>query len=118
MNNEGKEKIAKLMHVFIEGIAAGIYESVYDIERDAKEYLAMEKVVDKLSNWKETDTVEDLAKLFDGVVSSAHVREHASKEKEEWNKIKEMPNVADDIETFLVDAWDESKKIGETNAKE
>lgn len=110
--NEGKDKIHRLMHVFIEGIAAGVYESIYDIERDAQEYLAMEKVVDKLSNWKNTDTVNDLAKLFDGVVSSKQVRETNKKQKKKWDKIKEMPSV-DEIETYLVDSWDESKKIGE-----
>lgn len=98
--NEGKEKIHALLHVFIEGIAAGVYETVEDVERDAKEYLAMEKVIDKLSNWNVSDTIEDLAKLFDGVVSSKQTRKARVEEKREWENVTEMPKV-EDIEIFL-----------------
>jgi hypothetical protein len=98
--NEGKEKIHKLLHVFIEGIAAGVYETVEDVERDAKEYLVMEKVIDKLSNWNVSDTVEDLAKLFDGVVSSEQTRKTRVEKKREWENITEMPKV-EDVETLI-----------------
>ena len=62
---EGLKHIHNLMHVLIEGIAAGVYISIDDAQRDAQEYLTMEKAIKKLSNWNESSSIEELANIFD-----------------------------------------------------
>lgn len=75
------------MHILIEGIAAGVYTSLDDIQADAYEYLQMEKAVEKLENWTMTDKVEDLAKIFDGISNSMLRKKEQDKEEKEWSAI-------------------------------
>lgn len=91
MNNEGFKHIHNLMHVFIEGIAAGLYDSLDDIQCDACEYLAMERAVEKLSNWNENSNVNDLAIIFDGVSNSIMSR----KEREELQRMEQACQLDD-----------------------
>ena len=95
MNNDGMKHIHRIMHVFIEGLAAGVYDSVEDIQADAKEYLEMERVVQKLSNWKDTDNVDDLAQIFAGLSKSIETRKQKVKEEKEWADVMEMPNIGE-----------------------
>ena len=87
--------IDRIMHVFIEGLAAGVYDSVEDIQADAKEYLEMERVVQKLSNWKDTDNVDDLAQIFAGISKSIETRKQKVKEEKEWADVMEMHNIGE-----------------------
>lgn len=95
MNNDGMKHIHKIMHVFIEGLAAGVYDSVDDIQADAKEYLEMERVVQKLSNWKDTDNVEDLTQIFEGLSKSIESRKKKVEEEKEWADVMEMPKIGE-----------------------
>ena len=87
--------IHTIMHVFIEGLAAGVYDAVEDIQADAQEYLEMERVVQKLSNWKDTDNVNDLAQIFAGLSKSIETRKQKVKEEKEWADVMEMPNIGE-----------------------
>ena len=84
---EGLKHIHNLMHVLIEGIAAGVYTSIDDAQRDAQEYLTMEKAIKKLSNWNESSSIEELANIFDGISNSKRERE------EVWAEITSMPTL-------------------------
>ena len=84
---EGLKHIHNLMHVLIEGIAAGVYASIDDAQRDAQEYLTMEKAIKKLSNWNESSSIEELANIFDGISNSKKVKE------EVWAEITSMPTL-------------------------
>ena len=95
MNNDGMKHIHRIMHVFIEGLAAGVYDAVEDIQADAQEYLEMERVVQKLSNWKDTDNVNDLAQIFAGLSKSIETRRNKVKEEKEWADVMEMPNIGE-----------------------
>ena len=99
--NNGMEHIHNIMHVFIEGLAAGVYETVDDIQTDAREYLAMERAVEKLSKWDKDDTIEDLADIFDGISNSRKQKEAKEQEKKEWDSVLEMPKVQEEIETLI-----------------
>lgn len=100
--NDGMEHIRNVMHVFIEGLAAGVYESIDDIQTDAREYLAMERAVEKLSKWDKDNTVEELADIFDGISNSKKQREFKEQEQREWDRVQEMPSVQEEeIETLI-----------------
>ena len=90
---EGLKHIHNLMHVLIEGIAAGVYTSIDDAQRDAQEYLTMEKAIKKLSNWNESSSIEELANIFDGISNSKKVKEEERKREEEWAEITSMPTL-------------------------
>lgn len=94
--DEGLEHIHRIMHVFIEGLAAGVYDSVDDIQADAKEYLAMEKAVEKLSNWNKDSSVEDLSNIFDGLSRSMDRQRAKVEEEKVWSEISEMPVIGED----------------------
>lgn len=89
---EGLKHIHNLMHVLIEGIAAGVYTSIDDAQRDAQEYLTMEKAIKKLSNWNESSSIEELANIFDGISNSKKVKEERERE-EVWAEITSMPTL-------------------------
>lgn len=95
MVSDGTEHIQRLMHVFIEGLAAGVYDNVDDIQQDAKEYLAMEKAVEKLSKWGMTSNVDDLVNVFDGLSNSLNKKREKLSEEQAWEKIKEMPKLGE-----------------------
>ena len=76
--DEGLEHIHNIMHVFIEGLAAGIYDSVDDVQQDAKEYLAMENAVKKLAKWNKTSQVSDLAEIFSMFLLALSPRKNSS----------------------------------------
>jgi len=90
---EGLQHIHNLMHVFIEGVAAGIYTDIEDAQEDARQYLAMEQAVEKLSKWNENSSVQDLANIFDGIQRSMEVQKAREKEDEEWRDIQTMPTM-------------------------
>lgn len=90
---EGLKHIHNLMHVLIEGIAAGVYTSIDDAQRDAQEYLTMEKAIKKLSNWNESSSIEELANIFDGISNSKKVKEEEREREEEWAEITSMPTL-------------------------
>jgi len=94
-NENGLQHIHNVMHVFIEGLAAGIYDSVEDIQQDAKEYLAMEKAVEKLSKWDKTSEVDDLVNIFDGLSNSIAKRKEHEEEEKVWENINTMPDLGD-----------------------
>lgn len=100
MIKDGAKHIQKLMHVFIEGIAAGIYDNLDDIQADACEYLNMERAVDKLSNWNKDSKIEDLAEVFDGVSRSMESRRHKAEEQKEWDDMMKMPCLSEDEYVF------------------
>ena len=81
------------MHVLIEGIAAGVYTSIDDAQRDAQEYLTMEKAIKKLSNWNESSSIEELANIFDGISNSKKVKEEEREREEVWAEITSMPTL-------------------------
>ena len=87
---EGLKHIHNLMHVLIEGIAAGVYTSIDDAQRDAQEYLTMEKAIKKLSNWNESSSIEELANIFDGISNSKKVKEEEREREEVWAEITSM----------------------------
>ena len=91
--NEGLKHIHNLMHVLIEGIAAGVYSNISDAQVDAQEYLSMEKAIKKLGNWKKGDSIDDLAKIFDGISNSIKTREEEREREEEWASINTMPSL-------------------------
>ena len=90
---EGLKHIHNLMHVLIEGIAAGVYTSIDDAQRDAQEYLTMEKAIKKLSNWNESSSIEELANIFDGISNSKKVKEEERGREEVWAEIASMPTL-------------------------
>lgn len=90
---EGLKHIHNLMHVLIEGIAAGVYTSIDDAQRDAQEYLTMEKAIKKLSNWNESSSIEELANIFDGISNSKKVKEEEREREEVWAEITSMPTL-------------------------
>ena len=55
----------------------------------------MERVVQKLSNWKDTDNVDDLAQIFAGISKSIETRKQKVKEEKEWADVMEMPNIGE-----------------------
>lgn len=91
--NEGLQHIHNIMHVFIEGIAAGIYTNVEDAQEDARQYLAMEQAVEKLSKWNENSSVQDLANIFNGIQHSMEVQRAREEEEKEWKEIQTMPSM-------------------------
>lgn len=95
MVSDGKEHIQRLMHVFIEGLAAGVYDNVDDIQQDAKEYLAMERAVEKLSKWDKTSEVNDLVQIFDGLSNSLNKKREKLEEEQAWKEINEMPKLGE-----------------------
>ena len=90
---EGLEKIHNLMHVFIEGLASGIYTDINDVQADACQYLSMEEAVKKLANWTEHSKIADLAEIFDGISNSMKVREEQEREEMELAEIRKMPTM-------------------------
>ena len=94
-NNEGLQHIHNLMHVFIEGLAAGVYESIDDVQQDAQEYLAMENAVEKLSNWTKDSSVEDLANIFEGLSNSMNTKKVRIEEEKEWKELMAMPKIGE-----------------------
>ena len=90
---EGLKHIHNLMHVLIEGIAAGVYTSIDDAQRDAQEYLTMEKAIKKLSNWNESSSIEELANIFDGISNSKKVKEEERERGKVWAEITSMPTL-------------------------
>jgi len=92
---KGLEHIHRLMHVFIEGIAAGVYDSVEDAQQDAKEYLAMEKAVEKLSKWNKTSEVNELAEIFDGISHSINCKKEKA-ENEKAFSLDDMPKLGEE----------------------
>ena len=92
MNNEGLGHIHNVMLVFIEGIAAGMYTSLEDIQCDACEYLAMERAVEKLSKWNTNSSVQELAEIFDGISNSIMTRQE-QKEMEQACQLDDMPKL-------------------------
>lgn len=98
--NEGLQHIHKLMHVLIEGIAAGVYTSKADIEADANQYLQMEKAVEKMSTWNEDSSVEELAGIFEGISHSMEEQKQKEEEKKSWRDIADMPDLAAMQECF------------------
>lgn len=90
---EGLKHIHNLMHVLIEGIAAGVYSSIEDAQLDAQEYLSMEKAVKKLSEWKEGSSIDELAQIFDGISNSIKVRKEEREREKEWAEIISMPTL-------------------------
>lgn len=105
MNNDGLKHIHNVMHAFIEGIAAGVYQSLDDIQADANEYLMMEKAVQKLSNWNESCSVEDLATIFDGLSNSMKRKNEEKQLKEEWEETMQTPPTpplsSEDIKRYI-----------------
>ena len=95
--NEGLQHIHNVMHVFIEGIAAGMYESLEDIQCDACEYLAMERAVEKLSNWNADSKIEDLEHIFEGISNSMDVKRARQQEQAEWaSLLDDMPKLGEE----------------------
>ena len=92
---DGLSHIHNIMHVFIEGLAAGIYTDLEDIQADATQYLAMEQVVEKLSKWNKDSTVEELADIFDGIHHSMEIQKARQKELQEWEEIQQFPKLGD-----------------------
>ena len=85
------------MHVFIEGIAAGMYESLEDIQCDACEYLAMERAVKKLSNWNADSKIEDLENIFEGISNSMEAKRARQQEQAEWaSLLDDMPKLGEE----------------------
>ena len=107
MNNKAREEeglkhIHEIMHVFIEGLASGVYTSVEDVQADACQYLAMEEAVKRLANWNENSSVNDLANIFDGIANSIAVRKQQEEEEKEWQEITEMPKMEEVAEALEV----------------
>jgi hypothetical protein len=95
--NEGLQHIHNVMHVFIEGIAAGMYESLEDIQCDACEYLAMERAVKKLSNWNADSKIEDLENIFEGISNSMEAKRARQQEQAEWaSLLDDMPKLGEE----------------------
>lgn len=95
--NEGLQHIHNVMHVFIEGIAAGMYESLEDIQCDACEYLAMERAVEKLSNWNADSKIEDLENIFEGISNSMEAKRARQQEQNEWaTLLNDMPTIGEE----------------------
>lgn len=97
MIEDGRVHVNNIMHAFIEGLAAGVYQSLDDVQRDALEYLNLEKAVVKLSNWKNSkdslDSLDSLAYIFDGLSKSKKRKEEENKCRQEWEDINTMPKL-------------------------
>ena len=96
MHTDGLQHIHNLMHSFIGSIASGVYTSLDDVQQDAQEYLAMEKVVQKLSNWDENSSVEELSQIFSGLSNSINQRKVQMIEEKNWQQLMEMPKLGEE----------------------